>query len=310
MDVAVTVVIEDPQLAVFLQDAVVAGAVHLPGGCQQRLIGILVGVFVPFQLPQIVAVAVGNAVPHKIGRLTVSRTAVRNKVGVPVTEVEGPFHRVPVDAFLEPVAAENFFVQGRADHRDRTALGLVGRKHPVHHDVGAGAGGGFVIDAVKQIQLLFVHHGVGVDAERGKQFLSKAERPHGGIGNGDFQGLLVHVGDICGGGGNIQVEHAVIFQQSRPWTKIFANVYGSMCRQIVDVYGLSNTVHIKNCDVRRPLQELIDTANSLDLKESEIMTRCAGKFVEVLADAALKNNTNQTNNAEANILCDFLNANT
>lgn len=89
-----------------------------------------------------------------------------------------------------------------------------------------------------------------------------------------------------------------------------ANVYGSMCRQIVDVYGLSNTVHIKNCDVRRPLQELIDTANSLDLKESEIMTRCAGKFVEVLADAALKNNTNQTNNAEANILCDFLNANT
>ena len=78
----------------------------------------------------------------------------------------------------------------------------------------------------------------------------------------------------------------------------------------MDVYGLSNTVHIKNCDIRRPLQELIDTANSLDLKESEIMTRCAGKFVEVLADAALKNNTNQTNNAEANILCDFLNANT
>ncbi len=106
------------------------------------------------------------------------------------------------------------------------------------------------------------------------------------------------------------IEHEYYSSGDRPWTKIFANVYGSMCRQIVDVYGLSNTVHIKNCDVRRPLQELIDTANSLDLKESEIMTRCAGKFVEVLADAALKNNTNQTNNAEANILCDFLNANT
>ena len=106
------------------------------------------------------------------------------------------------------------------------------------------------------------------------------------------------------------IEHEYYSSGDHPWTKIFANVYGAMCQQIVDVYGLSNTVHIKNCDVRQPLQELIDIANSLDLKESEIMTRCAGKFVEILANAALKNNISQTSNAEANILCDFLNANT
>ena len=75
-----------------------------------------------------------------------------------------------------------------------------------------------------------------------------------------------------------------------PWTKIFANVYGPLCREIVDVYGLSNTVHIKNCDVRRPLQDFIDIANSVELKESEIMARCAAKFVEVIASAALHNN--------------------
>ena len=96
-----------------------------------------------------------------------------------------------------------------------------------------------------------------------------------------------------------------------PWTKIFANVYGPLCREIVDVYGLSNTVHIKNCDVRRPLQDFIDIANSVELKESEIMARCAAKFVEVIASAALHNNHNiYTDNAEANLLCDFLNANT
>ena len=77
-----------------------------------------------------------------------------------------------------------------------------------------------------------------------------------------------------------------------PWTKIFANVYGPLCRKVVDLYGLSNTVHIKNCDVRRPLQELIDIANSLELKESEIMARCAAKFVEVIASASLYNSEN------------------
>lgn len=96
-----------------------------------------------------------------------------------------------------------------------------------------------------------------------------------------------------------------------PWTKIFANVYGPLCRSVIDVYGLSNVVHIKNCDMHKPLQEFIDIANSVELKESQIMTQCAAKFVEMIASAAAQMSTNtRTDNAEANLLCDFLNANT
>lgn len=107
------------------------------------------------------------------------------------------------------------------------------------------------------------------------------------------------------------VVHEYYSSADNPWTKIFANVYGPLCRSTIDVYGLSNTTHIKSCDIHKPLQDFINIANSVELKESQIMTLCAAKFVEIIAVIASQIDPNtHTDNSEANILCDFLNANT
>lgn len=98
---------------------------------------------------------------------------------------------------------------------------------------------------------------------------------------------------------------------NNPWTKVFANVYGPLCREVVDIYGLTNTVLVKNCDVKKQLQELINIANSSNLTETQIMSLCAAKFVEIIAIVATYTNTNNiTDNKEVNQICDYLNANT
>lgn len=96
-----------------------------------------------------------------------------------------------------------------------------------------------------------------------------------------------------------------------PWVKIFANVYGPLCHSVVEDYGLINTVLVQNCDVQKNLQEIIDIACNSQLLESQIMIRCAGKFVELMANvsAAVHSEMMGTGNTEVNLLCDFLNAN-
>ena len=107
------------------------------------------------------------------------------------------------------------------------------------------------------------------------------------------------------------IAHEYYSSADKPWTKIFANVYGPLCKSVIEAYGLTNKVLIKNCDVQKPLQEFIRIANSSELTESQIMTMCAAKFVEIIAMAAQHVGNNQRSNSEeANLLCDFLNANT
>lgn len=106
--------------------------------------------------------------------------------------------------------------------------------------------------------------------------------------------------------------HEYYSSADRPWVKIFANVYGPLCRHVISTYGLEQTVLIRECDVQDKLQNFINTANSLELTESQIMIRCAALFVEIIAMAsAVKNSDREPgSNAEADKLRDYINANT
>ena len=106
--------------------------------------------------------------------------------------------------------------------------------------------------------------------------------------------------------------HEYYSSADRPWVKIFANVYGPLCRHVISTYGLEQTILVRDCDVQDKLQNFINTANSLELTESQIMIRCAALFVEIIAMAsAVKNSDREPgSNAEADKLRDYINANT
>lgn len=105
--------------------------------------------------------------------------------------------------------------------------------------------------------------------------------------------------------------HEYFSSANDPWTKIFANVYGPLCEDIINDYGLSNTVLVHGCNVEQPLRELIETTYAPNLLESQIMSKCAGKFTEVIAAASafIRSDTQITGNHEVDLMIDFLNAN-
>lgn len=105
--------------------------------------------------------------------------------------------------------------------------------------------------------------------------------------------------------------HEYFSSAEDPWIKVFANLYGTFCSSVIDAYGLSNTVLVKNCNLRKSFDDFINIANSQEKTIQQIIAQCAAKFVEIIVSASYQVGYNSgTGNEEANRLCSFLNANT
>lgn len=77
--------------------------------------------------------------------------------------------------------------------------------------------------------------------------------------------------------------HEYYSSAEQPWVKLFVNLYGPLCKAVIDTYGLTDTVLVKNCDVRGLFEALLQTANEPELPDDMVFNRCAGKFVEIIA---------------------------
>jgi len=104
--------------------------------------------------------------------------------------------------------------------------------------------------------------------------------------------------------------HEYFADPEDPWFKLYVNCYGAFCESIVRAYGLSNTVLVKGCDVRKEMEELCAYAME-EHPTARIMAYCAGKFTEILAmvSAARIDGKRSTDSEEVNLLCDYLDQN-
>lgn len=81
--------------------------------------------------------------------------------------------------------------------------------------------------------------------------------------------------------------HEYYSSAEQPWVKLFVNLYGPLCKSVIDTYGLTDTVLVKNCDVRALFESFLQIANEPELPDNEVFNRCAGKFVEIIAEVSM-----------------------
>ena len=128
-------VIYDPPLSVAEDHAVVTRALDEVVLCKNGAVSIVVGVFGPDEIAQIVRITDSRRITDEIRFVGPCASAVHTEVRTVFVEIECSLDRVPVLTRLEAVTLEDLLVDARFDNGYGISLYLGGRYELVNDDI-------------------------------------------------------------------------------------------------------------------------------------------------------------------------------
>ena len=134
---------------------------------------------------------------------------------VPLAEIKGALHGVPVLSLFKAVAHEDLFVHRGADHRFGMAAHLRGGKHFVHDDERSRTRRVVIVCRVKEEPFPAALHRVRVDGKGRDQIAAIGKRPLRRFADRNDQPLAVIVRTVGGHTGYVQIIFSVDVRHGR-----------------------------------------------------------------------------------------------
>lgn len=76
--------------------------------------------------------------------------------------------------------------------------------------------------------------------------------------------------------------HLYYSSSKKPWTKIWFNIHGPLIDNLMQVYHLNNTYHIKNFDLYEMFYKMLNLAKTQNITQNELFSRASLLFHEII----------------------------